>query len=264
MKKLPFNISLISVFLLSTSLAIAADTPDVNEIVQKANLASYYAGDDGKSVVSMTITDGKKRERKREFVVLRKDVKNGEDQKFYVYFKKPSDLRKTVFLVHKHIKKDDDRWLYLPGLSLVKRIAASDKRSSFMGSHFFYEDVSGRSIHEDFHELIETTDKAFVLKNIPKDPGKVEFASYNLWIDKKTFIPMKAEYLNKQGKVYRLVEALEIKEIQGFPTVVQSRVKDLETGGETVSQFKKIQYNLGLKDQIFTERYLKRAPKEVR
>ncbi len=246
------------------SYSFAADAPGVDEIVSKANLAAYYGGDDGKARVDMVITDDQGRKRNREFVILRKDIEDGGRQDFYVYFKKPSDVRKMVFMVHKYIDKDDDRWLYLPALDLVKRIAASDKRTSFVGSNFFYEDVSGRSITEDNHELVKTTDKYYVVKNTPKDPDSVEFSSYTVWIDKNNFMPVKAEYIDKQGRKYRLVEALEIKDIQGIPTVTKSRVKDLLTGGETVSVFKKIKYNIGLKDKIFTERYLRKPPREAR
>lgn len=257
---------LISVFVLLWCVGVssALDTPAVDEIVQKTNLSAYYAGDDGKSSVAMTITDSQGRVRTREFTILRLDVEDGGSQKFYVYFKKPSDVRKMVFMVHKHIDKDDDRWLYLPALDLVKRIAASDKRTSFVGSHFFYEDVSGRSITEDDHELVETTDTRFVLKNIPRDPASVEFSSFTMYIDKTTFIPMKIEYINKLGEIYRVVEALALEEIQGIPTVTKSSVKDLLTGGSTVSEFTNIQYNIGLNDDIFTERYLRKAPKEAR
>ena len=116
--------------------APATETLSVDEIVNRANLAAYYAGNDGRAEVMMTITDAQGRARKREFVILRHDVVDGGQQQFYVYFKKPSDVRKMVFMVHKYIDKDDDRWLYLPALDLVKRIAASDRRTSFVGSHF--------------------------------------------------------------------------------------------------------------------------------
>jgi outer membrane lipoprotein-sorting protein len=248
--------------LLSAVPALAG--PTVDEIVNRANLAAYYAGDDGKARVDMTITDAQGRKRSREFVILRRDDKDGGDQKFYVYFNKPSDVRKMVFMVHKHVDRDDDRWLYLPALSLVKRIAASDKRTSFVGSNFFYEDVSGRSPDEDTHELTEETDSLYILKNIPKDPESVEFSNYTVEIDKKTFMPLKAEYFDKSGKKYRVVEALEIKEIQGHPTVTKSKVEDLAGGGETVSVFSDIRYDIGLSDNIFTERYLHRPPREVR
>lgn len=248
--------------LLSTVPAMAA--PTVDEIVNRANLAAYYAGDDGRAKVDMTITDAQGRKRSREFVILRRDDKDGGNQKFYVYFNKPSDVRKMVFMVHKHVDRDDDRWLYLPALSLVKRIAASDKRTSFVGSNFLYEDVSGRSPDEDTHELMEETDSVYILKNIAKDPESVEFSYYTVEIDKKTFMPLKAEYFDKSGKKYRVVEALEIKEIQRHPTVTKSRVEDLAGGGETVSVFSDIRYDIGLSDDIFTERYLHRPPREVR
>ncbi|MBU0730117.1 MAG: outer membrane lipoprotein-sorting protein [Proteobacteria bacterium] len=249
---------------LLSSQGFAEQALSVDEIVNRANLAAYYAGNDGRSEVSMTITDSQGRIRNREFVILRRDVADGGDQQFYVYFQKPSDVRKMVFMVHKHIDKDDDRWLYLPALDLVKRIAAADKRTSFVGSHFLYEDVSGRSATEDNHELIETTDSSYVLKNIPKDLKSVEFSSYTVWIDKKTFLPMKAEYFDSNNKKYRTVEALKTDTIQGLPTVLSSRVQDLNSGGNTVTEFTKIQYDIGLADNIFTERYLRRAPREVR
>jgi outer membrane lipoprotein-sorting protein len=247
---------------LSASKVEAA--PSVEEIVDKANLAAYYAGDDGRADVQMTITDGQGRTRNREFVILRKDIKDGGEQRFYVYFEKPSDVRKMVFMVHKHLGRDDDRWMYLAKLDLVKRIAASDKRTSFVGSHFFYEDVSGRGVEEDRHELVEETDSRYVVKNTPKHPGEVEFSSYTVWIDKESFLPTKAEYLDKEGRPYREVEALETETIQGFPTVTKSRVRDLPSGGNTISEFKNIKYDMGLAEDIFTERYLRRPPREVR
>ena len=255
-------IGLLSV-LLTVSLQ-AAEVLTVDEIIDRANLAAYYAGDDGRAEVMMTITDAQGRTREREFVILRRDVVDGGQQQFYVYFKKPSDVRKMVFMVHKYIDKDDDRWLYLPALDLVKRIAGSDKRTSFVGSHFLYEDVSGRSVKEDIHELVETTADYYVLKNTPKDPAGVEFSFYTAWVDKQNFMLVKAEYYDKDGRKYREVESLEIKNIQGFPTVVKARVRDLASGGATVSVFKNIKYNIGLKDRIFTERYLRRPPREVR
>ena len=245
--------------------AETAPAPSVDEIVNKANLAAYYQGADGKAKVKMTITDKKGQQRFREFIILRKDVKDGGDQNYYVYFQKPADVRKMVFLVHKHAdpKTDDDRWLYLPGLDLVKRIAAGDKRTSFVGSDFLYEDVSGRSLEEDTHELIKTTDDLFVIKNVPRQPDTVEFSYYNVSLNRKTYMPMKMEYYDKNGKLYRIIESKEIKTIQDFPTVVKSVVSDLNTGGKTEMEFSNIKYDIKLSD-IFTERYLRKPPKEAR
>ncbi len=251
-----------AVLFVLTATACPAFALTADEIVRKAELASYYGGDDGMARAEMLISDKEGRTREREFTILRKDVTDGGKQYFYVYFHKPGDVRKTVFMVHKHPDREDDRWLYLPALDLVKRIAASDKRTSFVGSHFFYEDVSGRGIREDRHTLVEETDRHYVLDNVPHDPGSVEFTRYRLWIDRVTFLPVKAEYYDARDTLYRRVEALDVQDVDGIPTVMKSRVEDLNTGGSTVMTFSNVQYNLEIQEEIFTERYLRRPPRQ--
>ena len=156
---------------------IAAAAPTVDEIIHRSNLAAYYQGQDGRAQVQMTITDNLGRTRQRRMTILRLDESKSDalesnayqsGQKFYVYFHRPADVNKMAFLVWKQLDRGDDRWLYLPALDLVKRIAATDKRTSFVGADFFYEDVSGRSLDEDIHKLIETTQKLLCHKKHPE------------------------------------------------------------------------------------------------
>ena len=246
------------------ALALPAAEPTVAEIVQKANDVAYFAGKDGRAEVEMTLKDAKGGTRIRRFAILRLNGKRG-DQKFYVYFKAPADVRKMAYLVWKHAgDKDDNRWLWLPRLNLKKRIAPGDKRTSFAGSEFLYEDVSGRDLDEDTHELTDTTDQFYLIRNTPKTPDAVEFAHYLVWIDRKTFLPRKAEYYDRNGKLYRTVEATKVDTVQGHPTVLESVASDLRAGTSTINTFSKVKYDLGLKDRIFTERFLRRPPREVR
>ena len=252
-----------TILALTAMMSHAADLT-ADEIVANANQASYYAGADGRADVTMTITDAGGGTRVREFRILRMNVADG-NQKFYVYFEAPADVRKMAYLVWKKAAadEDDDRWLWMPALNLARRIAPGDKRTSFVGSDFVYEDVSGRNPEADTHELIDTTDTQYVIRNVPKSPDSVEFASYTVWIDKDTFLPRKAEYIDKQGKPYRTVEATRVELIDGHPTVMESRVRDLTSGSQTVNAFSDVQYDLGLKEQIFSERFLRRPPREV-
>ena len=254
---------------LTALLAVAVSTGvyaelSVDEIVNRANQAAYYAGQDGKADVEMKIIDKSGSVRTREFTLLRMNTSGG-NQKFYVYFKKPADLYKQAFLVWKETAegKEDSRWMWLPALNLKRSIAPGDKRTSFVGSDFVYEDVSGRNLKEDIHELIETTDTQYVIKNTPKKSDDVEFSYYTVRIDKATFLPRKAEYFDKNGKPYRTVEATKVETIQDIPTVIESVVKDLNTGGKTINTFSNIKYSIGLKENIFTERFLRRPPREV-
>jgi outer membrane lipoprotein-sorting protein len=282
-KKLSLAI-FISIVLLSLGDAVvaetekpaAAETQSADEIVNKTNRVAYYLGLDGSARVKMTITDSQGRQRNRELTILRWDQPNPDlskeeqskddsycgGQKTYAFFHRPADVSKTVFLVWKHLDKDDDRWMYLPALDLVKRISSTDKRTSFVGSNFFYEDVSGRNINDDVHELIKTTDDYFVLKNTPKNPKLVEFAYFEIWIHRQSFIVVQTDYYDKNNKKYRTFKALNFETIQGHPTVTKAKMTDLRTGGHTVAEYSNIKYDVGIPESIFTERYLRKPARK--
>ncbi len=273
MKKVMF--ALVWGILAGTGFAGAASSaPTADKIAHKADHMAFYQGMDAKGKIELVITDKQGRTRQRVFNMLRKDSDESKsDQKFFCFFQTPADVRKMVFMVHKHAEreKDDDRWLYMPGLDLVKRIAAGDKRTSFVGSDFLYEDISGRSPAEDIHELIKTTDRWYILKNIPKKPGDVEFAYYIAYIDTKTFLPMKMEFFKKGDRCYRIIESVKLIPVQTeengtrviYPTIAVSVARDLESGSTTKMTRSNMQYNVGLGDQIFTERYLRRPPRDA-
>jgi hypothetical protein len=257
-----------SALLANVNLTLAAETPPVDEIVEMGLRANYYQGMDGRARVAMTIIDQQGRERSRDLTIIRKDAVDGEDpedkfigdQKFYVYFQRPADVRKMAFMVWKHVDSDDDRWLYLPALDLVKRIASSEERSSFAGSHFFYEDVSGRNKDEDSHELLESSENYYVLKSTPKEPDVVEFDYYKMWIHRGSGLVTKTEYYDEKDRKYREYEVLAVETIDGHPTVIKSKMSDERIGGHTILEYSGVAYDLGLPDDIFTERYLRRAP----
>jgi hypothetical protein len=246
----------------------AQDIPPVEEIVERTNCVAYYAGHDGRAQVSMTITDPQGRTRSRRMTILRRDLPADgpsvcRNQKYYVYFHRPTDVRGTVFTVWKHANAGDDRWLYLPALDLVQRIAAGDKRTSFVGSHFFYEDISGRDITEDEHELVETSNNYYVVKGRPADPASVEFDHYVIWIHRVSFVPVKVEFFDARGVKYRVYQATKVDMLQGHPTVVESRMEDRVSGGHTTLRFSRVQYDLGLGDEIFDERFLRNPPHDL-
>ncbi|MDR9468231.1 outer membrane lipoprotein-sorting protein [Marinospirillum sp.] len=246
--------------MLSSSLIMAA--PPVQEIIEKANQASYYAGQDGRAEARMKIEDKDGRTQTRQFTVLRQDVEGSDQQNYLVVFSRPSEYRDTVFLVHKKPQAGDDRWLYLPDLDLVRRIAPGDKRTSFVGAHVYYEDISGRNLNQDEHKLVEETDDQYVLKSTPKNPGEVEFASFQTWIDKETWLPMRIEYTDDEGEVYRIMENAGVEVVDGYPTPMMMRVQDLKSGGQTIVQFRGASYDLGIPDSVFTERSLRNPPSD--
>jgi len=239
----------------------ANDLTNANEIITKANLAAYYSADDGSAQARMIIVDAQGNKQMRQFTILRKDQEDFGNQDMLVFFSRPTDVQGTVFRVVKKVTSDDDRWLYLPALDLVKRISAGDKRTSFVGAHFFYEDVSGRNPAEDSFTLLSTDDKFYTLKAVPKNKQSVEFDYYIAHIDKSTFLPMQVDFYNRQGEKTRTLAVLKTKVIDGFTTVMHSKITQHSDGSYTEMQFRKVKYNQGLPDNIFSERSLRNPPK---
>ncbi len=56
--------------------------------------------------------------------------------------KTPFDLRGTMFLLYRYLSpnKEDDTWAYVPALRRVRRIAATEKSDSLLGTEFTLED----------------------------------------------------------------------------------------------------------------------------
>ncbi|MGB1262672.1 MAG: outer membrane lipoprotein-sorting protein [Cognaticolwellia sp.] len=243
------------------ALATKAKAINVEGIINRANLASYYAGNDGSAEARMIIVDENGNRQMRQFTILRKDVTDLGDQHFMVFFSRPSNVKNTVFRVEKHLESDDNRWLFLPALDLVKRISAGDKRTSFVGSHFFYEDVSGRNPSEDSFTLLSEDSDSYAISAKPKAPNSVEFSTYTVKIDKRNFLPMETVYFDQNEQAIRKMTVLKVENIDGNATVMKSRISNLTNSSYTEIQFRKVKYDLGLPDNIFSERSMRTPPK---
>src|SRR4030043_778853 len=252
-------------------LPFQASAMTAEDVMKKSQAAFLYPGKDFKARVVMKLITKEGKERIREMTMLRKNYGEiGGDQKYFIYFFEPADVRRMTFLVWKYPLKEDDRWIYVPAVDLVRRIAASDARSSFVGSDFTYEDVSGRNIAADTHTLIreeKVGDRdCYLVESVPKQP--IDYVKRITWIDKITFLPLKEEYYDVQNQLARVFTADKIEDVaateggerKNFPTVVKRTMKNLKTGHRTEVTFTPVSYNIGLQDNIFTERYLRNPP----
>ncbi|HMB69670.1 MAG TPA: outer membrane lipoprotein-sorting protein [bacterium] len=243
----------------------AAQAPDAEALMKQAHLNMYYAGDDGRSMVEMTMTDKRGKTRNRTFVMLRRDTVDGGEQKYFTYFYEPSDVRRLTFMVWKDPEADDARWIYVPAVDLVKQISANDKGSSFVGSDFSYEDVSGRPWTDDTHELLREEEldgvAAYVIQSVPKE--KDSFTRKVTWIGKESMLPLKEEYYDRKDELERVFRSEAVETVGGYPTVVRRSMTNVKKNHSTTVEFAEIEYDLGVTDDVFTERRLKNPPSDL-
>jgi hypothetical protein len=99
------------------------------------------------------------------------------------------------------------------------------------------------------------------VKSTPK-AAEMEYSYKLSWIDKATFLPIKEEYYDKKSELYKVFSADEIKDVKGHPTIIKRSMKNLLSGHATEVSYLKTDYNVGIEDSLFTERYLKQPPKK--
>lgn len=236
------------------------------EIIVKSQEAFIYQGSDFKARVLMKLITKNNKERIREMTMLRKNFGPvGGEQKYFIYFHRPADIKRMSFMVYKYPGRDDDRWLFIPAINMTRRIAARDKTSSFVGSDFTYEDISGRDIEDDAYilekEEVLNGNEVYVVRSTPK-AGDVNYSYKISWIDKKNFLPLKDEYYDLKGDLMRVFTAEKIENVKEFPTIVQRTMKNLQSGHRTEVTYLKTDYNINIEDSLFSERFLKRPQKK--
>jgi outer membrane lipoprotein-sorting protein len=255
---------------LAAGLARAQDLPTAAELVAKSQQAFYYPGADMKATVTMALITADGKTRSRVLTMLRKNDPRSASQKYFLYFHEPGDVRRTAFLVWKYPEKDDDRWIFIPAVNMIRRVAARDSRSSFVGSDFSYEDVSGRDLSADTHTLLREEKlgdaDCYVVQSVPGTA--TDYTRKLTWIDKKTLLPRREEYYDARNELARLFTADAIVDIPAgegavqktYPTVTKRTMKNVKSGHRTEVSFSSVVYDVGLDDGLFTERSLQSPP----
>ena len=232
------------------------------EIMERSQRAFHYAGNDARGKLTMELIDRNGGKRVRVLTMLRRNQDTGGEQKYFMYFHEPGDVRRLTFMVWKYPAREDDRWIFIPAVDLIRRIASEDKYSSFVGSDFSYEDVSGRDVAEDVHTLLRGEKQGgrlvFVIESIPR--AAAVFTKRVSWVDQETFLPLKEEFYDAQNELQRVFTADRIEKL-AYPTIMKRTMKNVKTGHRTEVTLNTVDYDIGLKDADFSERRMRRPPR---
>ena len=127
-------------------------------------------GRDSRAEMRMRLFDRQGRVRERVLTMFRMRGEKGKGDRALIRFTYPNDIRNTSFLVWEHPDADDERFLYLPALGRVRRIAGQEKDQSFVGSDLSYEDIGGRDI-ADYTYAFVASDASWIGPDDTRHPA---------------------------------------------------------------------------------------------
>ncbi|MCB1722725.1 MAG: outer membrane lipoprotein-sorting protein [Chromatiaceae bacterium] len=259
------RVSLIPLLVLCLTGATFAD-----EAGTKLAQAVYDApdGDDFASRATMTLLEKGRDPRVREMYTMAAQRGPGERWSL-TRFTSPADIAGVGLLTKDYPGDENDQWLYLPALDRVRRVSSNRKGGRFVGSDLFFEDLRDREIDMDTHRLIgeEKIGSLLckVLESVPKDPDNSVYSKRISWVHPGTLVVLRADLYQAHSKspVKRLT-VKRIKKIQGYWTVLDSTMEDLESQHSTQISLAEVKYNQGIPDQLFTSQSLSDANADVR
>jgi outer membrane lipoprotein-sorting protein len=257
--------NMLFVALLLLPLSAAAITAD--EIAKQVD--ERDDGDKSVSTMEMILIDkqGNKRVRKMKKYAMDK----GDDSQSIIFFLSPSDVRNTAFLTYDYddSSKDDDQWLYLPALKKTKRIASSDKSSSFMGSDFSYADMTSRDINDYNYRIAKESSvrdhKVWVMESVPKTKKVIEETGYTksyMFVRQDNFVVVRALHILKESGKKKYLDVKKLELIDGIwiaSEIEMKTTKDKHILHKTLLKLADIKFNQDLDDAFFSVRRIEKG-----
>jgi len=185
-------------------------------------------------------------------------------------FQSPARVKGIRILQAEKKGKSDDRWIYMPELKQTRRIAMGDRYKAFVGTELTYNDMTIRYYDEDTHEMLDenasiqvggVTYSAWQMKATPIKKKEVEYAYRISWFDKKTYVPVKIEFYDKNGKCFKTCTCDKLEMVKGatgieYPLRRQATYKNEVTGRRSVITVKDFEFDKIISNNYFTQNWL--------
>lgn len=184
-----------------------------------------------------------------------------------IRFIAPPDVRGIGLLTLDPAQADPEQWLYLPALDRLNSVTSSNRGGRFIGTDLYYEDLLARAVSLDSHRLVGREEMegvtAQVLESVPIDPASSVYTRRLIWIHPEALVPLRVDYfMSKNDAPVKRLTVHRIKKIQGYWTIMDSTMTDLQSGHQTRITVEAIKYDRGLPESLFSREALQDPSQE--
>lgn len=181
--------------------------PSAQQIFERSTAVEKVA--DWRAASTLEIYNGS-RVRTRTGVAYNKLQANNIDSHRLFRFLTPADIAGTAVLVHENAKSQDDLWIYFPSMGKTRRILASNKNDSFMGSDFAYADLMAQDSDDFTHTSLPEEScgdtRCHAIQSVPRDAKTAASLGYTkiiALIRTRDYATVQVRYFDKNGKEFK-------------------------------------------------------------
>ena len=208
----------------------------------------------------------------KEFTLSRKVQKDGIHNNTLTRFHSPAEVRDEGILILENDNGKNDVMLYLPNFKKIRRVESQQQSGSFMGSVFSYSDIATPHVDDFQYKTIGTEkcpgNQKLICTKIECTPASNEvlertgYSKSIVWTRPDNFMIEKAEYFQLDGKLWKILTASEIKEVdtKNHKWLAHSlSIVNQLNQEKTDLIFSNVKVNTGLADSIFTQQNLQKV-----
>lgn len=171
------------------------------------------------------------------------------ESKARLQFTAPADVKGVGMLIVNHTDRASDQWMWRPNIGRDQRIALQDRSTRFFGTDFSFEDLEERDVDQYDFKLLADEGANWKIESRPRK--KSQYAYSHFWIRKDNYTFQKVEAYDAKGLV-RVIDYKDFAQVKGIWTARTTEVLDMRRNSRTVLKYDKLEYNLPLKDELFT------------
>ena len=259
--------ALIALSLIATAslhLGASAQGAMTGDVIARS-IAERPNADPRKGTITFAMQD-KGRVRTRAARMLRTET--GATHRLLLAFETPASIRGTTFLSydHKAASKVDETWLYLPATSRTRRVPASDRADSFMGTELSYGDVKDSFIFGladwNFTAGGRADNGRYILKGAAKSAQiarEIGYGGFTAQVDPATWFPRTITFTDPAGKRLKTISVRKLEKVGASLTATDFTVTNHVTGRATVVTVSGLAKATGADDALFDPARLDRA-----
>lgn len=244
------KIKLLSAILFLIAALVSAQ--DVKEIVRKSD--EKFRGSSSTGSFSMTI----ERPSWSRTISMKSWTLGSEYSMIYVTA--PAKEKGQVFL-----KRKNEMWNWVPSIERMVKIPPSMMMQSWMGSDFTNDDlVRESSIVQDYtHKLLGEETVAdylcYKIELIPFEDAPVVWGKVLMWISKKDYLWLKAEFYDEDGLLVNTEILSDVKRMDDrmIPCRMEMIPAD-KKGQKTIMIFENTDFDVPLKEDFFSIQNMKK------
>lgn len=193
----------------------------------------------GRMTISVRTDSGEQAQWQADYLQQRR-----EDGGYTLMVMREPDTVAGIALLTKSSAAENRAWVYVPSVRRTRELDALESDTRFLFSDMTYGDLG--MFERRATELTVSMDDGggnYVIERVPADAWQI--SRIKTWLSRENSLPLRREFYDRAGRLWKEATYTHA-EIEGVPTIVGIKMRDVQGGGETTIE----RHDVGYADSV--------------